>query len=305
LGPFDGTADLWMTESENLSRIRSTAARDQCRRLLEQIKGWDKNLHIQCFSKKEHFTFIVKGLRVAEINLDPRGFVLTLRKNILNQGYTSVHQDTMDFLYEGQINPPVSEADLRAHFISEAKNLIELRKNNIIGYREKWLHSLLIEKMQNGGLSGTDLQFLYYEASAGKIKRENKNRYARMYIDILAKERQSKALVIVEVKNDNEDLNAVLFDSSNGKSLSKSLYVDWFVRYRELIKPRIAQLGWDANIENLKFIIAAPDADFKNSSLDMDIVNNIKSLGCEVEALHLNNDWKKTEEVYVVKTDKL
>ncbi|VVB91667.1 Uncharacterised protein [uncultured archaeon] len=93
--------------------------------------------------------------------------------------------------------------------------------------------------------------------------------------------------------------------SSNGKSLSKSLYVEWFVRYKDLIKPRITQLGWNANIENLKFLIVAPDVDFKNSSLNMDVVENIKSLGCEVEALHLNDDWKETENVYVVKTDKL
>jgi len=304
LGPFDGTADLWITESENLSRIHSSAAREQCRKLLDQIKSLDKNLHIQCFSKKEHFTFIVKGLRVAEINLDSRDFVLTLRKNILNQGYTSVHQDTMDFVFQGQMNPPVSEADLRVHFISEAKNLIELRKNKIIGFREKWLHSLLIEKMQNGGLPGADLQFLYYEAPVGKIRRA-KNRYARMYVDILAKESQSKALAIVEVKNDTEDLNAVLFDSSNGKILSKSLYVEWFVKYRDLIKPRIIQLGWDADIENLKFFIVAPDIDFKSSSLNMDMVESIKNLGCGVEALHLNDDWKETEDVYVVKTDKL
>ncbi len=305
LGPFDGIANLWITESENLNRIRSAASREQCRKLLELIKSLDKNLHIKCFSKNKHFVFIVKGLRVAEINIKSKGFVLTLRKNILNKGYTSVHQDTIVFEYEGQIKPPVSEADLRTYFISEAKNLIELRKNKKIGLREKWLHSLLIEKMQNGTLRGADLQLLYYEAPAGKIKREGKNRYARMYIDILAKERQSKALVIVEVKNDTEDLNAVLFDSSDGKSLSKSLYVEWFVKYRALIKPRIAQIGWDVDIDNLKFLIVAPDVDFKNSSLNMNIVENIKSLGCEVEALHLNDDWKETEDVYVVKTDKL
>ena len=305
LGPFDGTADLWITESENLNRIRPSESREQCRKLLDTIKGLDKNLHIQCFSKKEHFTFIVKGLRVAEINLKPMGFVLTLRKNIRNQGYTSVHQETMDFVYKGQVNSPVSEAYLRNHFVSEAKNLIEHRKNSIIGYREKWLHSLLIEKMQNGTLKGADLQFLYYEAPAGKIKRDGTNRFARMHIDILAKERQSKALVIVEVKNDTQDLNGVLFDCNNGKSLSKSLYVEWFVRYKDLIKPRINQLGWDANIEKLKFLIVAQDVDFKNSNLNMEIVEDMKRLGCEVEALHLNNDWKETEDVYVVKTDKL
>jgi hypothetical protein len=57
-------------------------------------------------------------------------------------------------------------------------------------------------------------QLLYYEAPAGKIKREDKNRCARMYIDILAKERQSKALVIIEIKNDTEDLNTLIFVKS-------------------------------------------------------------------------------------------
>ncbi|MDP3103536.1 MAG: hypothetical protein Q8M95_02895 [Candidatus Methanoperedens sp.] len=303
LGPFDGTADLWMTESENLSRIRSAVARDHCKRIIDLIKGLDKSLHIQCFSKKKHFTFVVKGMKIAEIMPRSGDFVVTLIHNIKVPNSTKPDQVIEKLVFTVAGNMPVKKDKLINHFISEAKNLIELRKNNAIGYREKWLHSLLIEKMEHGGLPGAELQFLYYEAPAGKIKREAG--FKRMHIDILAKERQSKALVIVEVKNDNEDLNAVLFDSSDGKSLSKSLYVEWFMRYRDLIKPRIAQLGWDANIENLKFLIVAPDVDFKNSSLNMDIVENIKSLGCEVEALHLNNDWKETEDVYVVKTDKL
>lgn len=53
------------------------------------------------------------------------------------------------------------------------------------------------------------------------------------------------------------------------------------------------------------YIIVAPDVDFKKGSLNMDIVENIKSLGREVEALHLNNDWKVTEDVYVVQIEKL
>jgi hypothetical protein len=96
-------------------------------------------------------------------------------------------------------NQPVSDADLRTHFIREAKNLISLRKNNTIGYREKWLHSLLIEKMQDDSLPGLDLEFLYYEMPVGKVRRNKQ--FGREHIDILAKERHSKVLVVVEVKN--------------------------------------------------------------------------------------------------------
>lgn len=299
LGPFDGTADLWMTESENLSRIRSAVARDHCKRIINLIKGLDKNLHIQCFSKKNHLTFIMQGKNFAEINPISGGFALSLKPNILNQGKRSVHKGEEEkFIFTGNGNPPISDEDITNRFIFEANNLIALRSQNTIGYHEKWLHCLLIEKMQTGGLLGSDLEFLYYEAPTHKVKKENKNRYARMHVDILAKERQSKKLVIIEVKKENQILNEVI-------GLDETLYVDYFVRYKDLIKPRIAQLGWDVDIDNLKFLVVAPDVDFKNSSLNMDIVENIKGLSCEVEALHLNNDWKETEDVYVVKTDKL
>ncbi|MDO9098868.1 MAG: hypothetical protein Q7U60_12210, partial [Candidatus Methanoperedens sp.] len=171
LGSFDGAAGLWKNESEHLSSIPSPEARRSCEGILALVKGLDKDLHIQHFSRKNGFSFIVKGLKIGEIKLGSGGFILTLIQNILNKGYTSVHQVKKDFIFAGSGKPPVSEADLRNHLVSEAKNLIELRKNNTIGYREKWLHSLLIEKMQDGSLSGLDLEFLYYETPVGKVKR--------------------------------------------------------------------------------------------------------------------------------------
>lgn len=77
---------------------------------------------------------------------------MTLIQKIHNKGYTSVHQEKKDFVYAGSGNQPVSEAN----------NLVQLRKNNTIDYREKWLHSLIIEKMQDGSLPDLDLEFLYY-----------------------------------------------------------------------------------------------------------------------------------------------
>jgi hypothetical protein len=217
LGSFDSAAGLWKNENELLNSIPSIAARRHCESILALVKSLDKDLHIQHFNRKNGFSFIVKGLKIAEIKLGSGGFILTLIQNILNPGYTSVHQEKKDFVYPGSGNHPISEADLRTHFIREANNLISLRKNNTIGYREKWLHSLLIDKIQDGSLPGLDLEFLYYETPVGKVRRNKP--FGREHIDILATERHSKALVVVDIKKHGEYLNSAI---SQGLS-----YVEW------------------------------------------------------------------------------
>ncbi len=284
---FDGAAGLWKNENELLNSISSITARRQCEEILALEKSLDKDLHIQHFNRKNGFSFIVKGLKIAEIKLTPGGFVLTLIQNILNQGYTSVHQEKKDFVYSG--NPPIPEADLQNHFISEAKNLIELRKNNTIGYREKWLHSLLIEKMQDGNLPGLDLEFLYYETPVGKVKRNKQ--FGREHIDILAKERHSKALVVIEVKKEGENL-----DSAVSQGLS---YVEWLFKYRELLKPRIVQLGLDVDMDKLKLIVLAPDTEFKNAGLDMTVLEQVKKINCEVVAAYIDQGWTNDENISI------
>jgi hypothetical protein len=295
LGSFEGAAGLWKNESEHSSSIPSSEARRSCEGILALVKSLDKDLHIQYFSRKNGFSFIVKGLKIGEIKLGSGGFVLTLIQNILNKGYTSVHQVKKDFVFAGSGKTPVSGTDLRNHLVSEAKNLIELRKNNTIGYREKWLHSLLIEKMQDGSLTGIDLEFLYYETPVGKVKRNRQ--FGREHIDILAKERHSKALVVVEVKKQREDLNSAV---SQGLS-----YVEWLAKYKEQLKPRIAQLGWDVDIGALKLIVLAPDADFKNTVLDENILERVKSLNCGLMAVYLNRGWEKDEKISIKKLVKI
>ncbi len=287
LGSFDGTATLWKNENEVLTSIPSITARRHCEAILALVKSLDKDLHIQHFNRKNGLSFIVKGLKIAEIKLGSGGFILTLNRNILNQGYKSVHQEKKDFVYPGSGNHPISDTYLRTHFISEANNLISLRKNNTIGYREKWLHSLLIEKMHDGSLSGLDLEFLYYETPVGKVKRNRQ--FGREHIDILAKEKHSKALVVVEVKKQGEDLVSAV---SQGLS-----YVEWLAKYKEELKPRIAQLGWDVDIEKLRLIIIAPDMDFKNTIIDPSILEQAKRLNCDVLFAGINSDWVRNEEM--------
>ena len=285
LGSFDGAAGIWKNETELLNSIPSITARGSCVSVLALVKSLDKDLHIQLFNRKNGFSFIVKGLKIGEIKLGSGGFVLTLIQNILNHGYTSVHQEKKDFVYAG--NSPISDADLRNHFTSEAKNLIELRKNNTIGYREKWLHSLLIEKMQDGSLPGLDLEFLYYETPVGKVKR--KKQFGREHIDILAKENHSKALVVVEVKKEGEDLSSAV---SQGLS-----YVEWFVKYGKELKSRMNRLGWGVDIENSKLIVIAPGTQINHSELDADVLEHVKRFNCEIGAVFINPGWERDEKI--------
>ncbi|MBU4220799.1 MAG: hypothetical protein KKA10_04125 [Euryarchaeota archaeon] len=91
--------------------------------------------------------------------------------------------------------------------------------------------------MQDGSLSGLDLEFLYYETPVGKVRRNKQ--FGREHIDILAKEMHSKALVVVEVKKQGEDMDSAVFQGLS--------YVEWLFKHRERLKPRIAQLDINAH----------------------------------------------------------
>ncbi|MBE0521193.1 MAG: hypothetical protein IBX39_02860 [Candidatus Methanoperedenaceae archaeon] len=292
IGSFDGAAGLWKTESELLGSISSSESRRICEEILELAGSLDKNLHIQRFNRKNGFSFIVKGLKIGEIKIGSGGFVLSLMKNILNKGYTSVRKEKQDFIFNGtSANNPDSLKEIQDHLISESKNLISLRKTNTIGYREKWLHCLLIEQMQDNGLAGLDLDFLYYETPAGKVKRSRQ--FGREHIDILAGDRKNKSLAVVEVKKEGTDI---------GSAVSQGLsYIGWLWEHKEHLKPRIKQVGWDVSIDNLKLSIIAPDVDIQNFSLDAISKEQIKKYNCKVNLVSINQDWVQNENISVTR----
>lgn len=284
---IDAAASIWKSESELLLSIRSPEARRLCKSILALVKNLDKNLHIQYFSRKSGFSFIVKGLRIAEIRIVSAGFILWLIQNTKVPGSTRPRQAKKKLVFTGIEIPIISYSELSAHFTSEAKNLIYLREKNSIGYFEKWLHCLLIEKIQNDELSGLDFDFLFYEAPAAKIKRYVRPRHET--IDILAKEQHSKALVVAEVKKQGEDLNSAVLQGLS--------YVGWLGKYKEELKPRILQLGWGVDIEKLKLMVIAPDMDFNNTLIDASILEQAKRLNCEVILISINSDWIRNEEI--------
>ncbi|MCG2735338.1 MAG: hypothetical protein L6282_02985 [Candidatus Methanoperedenaceae archaeon] len=115
IGSFDGAAGLWKNEKELLDSIPSITARRSCESILALVKSLDKDLHIQHFNRKNGFSFIVKGLKIAEIKLGSGGFIMTLIQNILNQGYTSVHQEKKDFVQKQHHRLPREMASPPAH----------------------------------------------------------------------------------------------------------------------------------------------------------------------------------------------
>ncbi|MBW6471090.1 MAG: hypothetical protein K0A90_07705, partial [Methanosarcinaceae archaeon] len=200
IGGFDGADGLWKSFDEHLNSIGSTSLRERFKEIHDIGRSIEKE-KVQCFSRKNGFSFIIRGLKVGQVILNSTGFDLTLMKNIHNTGKRSVRQEKNEYVFNNLNLNPISNSDIRAHLLEQSKTLLALRSRNAIGYMEKWLHCLLIEQMESGGLSKLGLDFLYYETPVGKVKRNQQ--FGREHVDIVARERSSGALVVVEVKKDD------------------------------------------------------------------------------------------------------
>ncbi|MDO9518278.1 MAG: hypothetical protein Q7J10_09570 [Methanosarcinaceae archaeon] len=247
IGGFDGADGLWKSFDEHLNSISSTSLRERFKAIHDVGRSLEKE-KVQCFSRKNGFSFIIRGLKVGQVILNPGGFNLTLMKNIHNTGKRSVRQEKNEYVFSNANLNPISNSDIKAHLLEQSKTLLALRSRNAIGYMEKWLHCLLIEQMESGGLPGLGLDFLYYETPVGKVKRNQQ--FGREHVDIVARERSSGALVVVEVKKDDSDIDAAIVQGIS--------YVDWMRKHKSHLAPRVKQLGWDVNLDNVKLYVVAP-----------------------------------------------
>jgi len=96
---------------------------------------------------------------------------------------------------------------------------------------------------------------------------------------------------VLEVKKQGEDMTSAVSQ--------KLSYVEWLFKYREQLKPRIEQLGWDVDLDKLKLIMLAPDTKIKNAGLDMTVLEQVKRLNCEVTAAYIDPGWIKDEIISV------
>ena len=276
IGGFDGADGLWKSFDEHLNSIGYGPLRERFKEIHEIGRSLEKE-KVQCFSRKNGFSFIIRGLKVGQIILNSTGFTLTLMKNIHNTGKRSVRQEKNEYMFTNLNLDPISNSDIKAHLIEQSKTLLALRSRNAIGYMEKWLHCLLIEQMEAGGLPQLGLDFLYYETPVGKVKRNQQ--FGREHVDIVARERSSGALVVVEVKKDDSDLDAAIVQGMG--------YVDWMRKHKVHLAPRVKELGWDVDLDNVKLYVIAPDS-------------RIPSEDGNTRVVLINQDWYVGERVEIV-----
>ncbi len=53
------------------------------------------------------------------------------------------------------------------------------------------------------------------------------------------------------------------------------------------------------HIDILALIVLAPDTKFKNSGLDMTVLEEVKRLNCEVAAAYIDPGWIKDENIHI------
>lgn len=184
-------------------------------------------------------------------------------------------------------NPcPISDQSIENHLTEQSEILISFRKNNIIGYKEKWLHGLLIEQMDENSLLDLGLDFLYYEVPLGKVKRNIQ--FGREHADIFACERNTGALVVVEVK---------IKDSEIQSGISQGIaYIDWLNKYRKELAPRFKELKWDVDLNNIKLFVIAPGFSFDGINLH----ENIGEYFGKIQIILINNDWDLNENIRMI-----
>jgi len=288
ISEFDGTDGLWTSLDEHLKSISTGVLRQRCSEILESGRSLDR-YKVQYFSRRDGFSFFIRGLKVAQVHITPSGFNLTLIKNIHNSGRKSVRQKKCKYVFDKRNTDAVSDSDFRSHLIDQSQTLLELRRRNAIGYVEKWLHGLLIEQMCSDG-AGLGLDFLFYETPVGKVKRNRQ--FGREHVDIAAKEHDSDAFTLVEIKKDSNDL---------GSAISQSIsYMNWVHENRQSLTPRINELGWDADLDNLKLYVIAPG--YRIPADELRMINGVGSGFFSIKVILINHDWYVDEEVRIVDT---
>jgi len=283
IGGFDGADGLWKSFDEHMDVIASPSLRQLCIEVLEIGKSLEEQ-KVQCFSRRDGFSFIIRGLKVGHVHVKTAGFSLTLIKNIHNIGRISVRREVSEYAFNSANPNPTSDSDIRSHLLEQSQTLLSLRHKNAIGYMEKWLHCLLVEQMSAGGLPELGLDFLRYETPVGKVKRNQQ--FGREHVDIVARERSSGALVVVEVKKDASDLNSAIVQGIS--------YVNWVHKHRQHLVPRIRELGWNVDMDKVKLYVVAPGGRVQADEVAADCGDST------VKIVLINDDWYVDEMVQVV-----
>jgi len=98
-------------------------------------------------------------------------------------------------------------------------------------------------------------------------------------VDFVAREQSSGALVVVEVKKDDSDLNAAVEQGMG--------YVDWMRKHKTHLAPRVKQLDWDVDLDNVKLYVIAPG-------------RGKPSVDGNVRMVFINRNWYADEKIILI-----
>lgn len=207
---------------------------------------------IQIHPVKESIEVLCLGLKVVSIKLQKSNLSMELDININHNSNPTdrkksvqVFFDGKNFIFEGNF---IQKDFIFNHIFTECNRILEMRGQ----YRnhEKWLHSLIIQKMKNSreGDHFIDIKFLCTEIPlrASEVpKWKKQTRDANYRIDILGFDLKTESLVIVEVKRGEE-----LTSKKEFKKLQEQCdtYYDWVKKHTPLLKNELDNLTENINI---------------------------------------------------------
>jgi len=276
IGGVESTEKIWKSFEEHSRDIRSVSLRKRFKEIHDIGKSLKKE-KVQCFSCKNGFSFIIRGVEVGNIILNSTGFTLTLMMNFKKPGKMIVKQKKNKYMFNKLNLNPISNSNIKERLIEQSNILLALRSRNIKVHMDKWLHCLLIEQMEADGLPELGLDFLYYETPVGKVKLNQ--RFGREHVDIVARERSSGAFIVVVVKMEDFDLGAAIIQGTS--------YLDWIRKNQTHLAPRVKQLGWDVDLDNVKLYVIAPGS--RTPSVDND-----------ARVVLVNWDWYVDERIKII-----
>lgn len=290
IGGFDGANGLWKSLEEHRESIYSKNLRTAWDEILAICFSF-KDKGVNVFSRRDGFSCIISGLKVLQLKFENSGIKIILFENIHNTGKRSVKQKKYQYAIR-DTHANLHYERIEQHLEKQSKNIGKLRDSNSIGYMEKWLHNILIKNFELNSIEGLKFDFLHYEVPLGKVKR--KMHFGREHADIFARD-SSGSLVIIEVKEDSSNLDDAIRQGI--------FYLEWVDTYKDRLKPRVKELGWNVNLDSLKLYVIAPGSSIVQEHIVKNLGNEMKDY--DINVALINWDWHMRKSIEINKIIKL
>jgi len=202
---------------DHVSRLKDAQLRLGCRALIDSLVAVSA---IQCLPRQQFVAFNVLGLEVLRLETRSSFYTVRLCRNV-PAGAKPTTQRTDPLVFRSSAQPDIGE--IKEHVNSEAGRIKDDRAK--FKAHEKWLHSLLIAGLVQGGWPELPARFLTYELHEGMLStltQGQRQRRSKNHIDLLAAEAQTGRLVAITAKIANSHVG-LLHAAAEAMSCSRWL----------------------------------------------------------------------------------